>query len=333
MLRTEPEHLILASDEANIASSNLIEMRLVTVRFGARDTNLYEFVRTNGQVLPSTEPGAHIDVHLPNGLIRQYSLLESGLAPRSYIVGVKRDAKSRGGSSYLHEQLKVGSTVYIGGPRNNFPLAKEAAHSVLIAGGIGITPIWCMWKELKSRGKSVQLIYACRSRVDALFLNEIRTEDRVLVHFDDENTNNVLNMGAVLDGVPANSHLFCCGPTPMLNAFKAAAAHWPVEQVHVEYFTPQAEAATEGGFTVALARSKKEVQVLPGQTILAALTAAGINAPYSCEEGMCGACLTTVLSGVPDHRDSVLTESERESNKVMTICCSGSKTDRLILDL
>ena len=333
MFRTETTSVILASGEANSASSKLIEMRLVAVRFGARDTNLYEFVSIHGEALPATEPGAHIDVHLPNGLIRQYSLIESDSRPISYIIGVKRDPKSRGGSSFLHENLRVGSTLKVGGPRNNFPLAKDAVHTVLIAGGIGITPIWCMWQELRSRGKSVRLIYACRSRSDALFLSQIAADDRVLLSLDDENAGGFLDITNVLKDVPAQSHLFCCGPAPMLEAFRVATVHWPAEHVHVEHFTPQAKAAVEGGFAVELARSGREVQVLPGQTVLAALTAAGISAPYSCEEGICGACMTTVLNGIPDHRDSVLTELERQSNKTMMICCSGSKTDRLVLDL
>jgi ferredoxin-NADP reductase len=335
MFRGEAESVILAMGRASSASSNLIEARLVAVRFGARDTNLYEFVSANGDTLPPTEPGAHLDLHLPNGLIRQYSLLESGSAPVSYTIGVKRDVKSRGGSSFLHEQIRVGSTLHIGGPRNNFPLAKDAAHTILIAGGIGITPIWCMWRELKSRGAPARLVYACRSRADALFLNEMIADPQVFLRFDDENSGSPLDISNVMADASEHSHVFCCGPTPMLEAFKAATEHLhlPAERVHVEYFTPQAEAASEGGFTVELARSRKEIQVLPGQTILAALTAAGIRAPYSCEEGICGACMTTVLGGVPDHRDSVLTESERKSSKTMMICCSGSMTDRLVLDL
>lgn len=333
MYRVETESAILETGRASSASSNLIEVRLVAVRFGARDTNLYEFAGTRGDALPPAEPGAHIDLNLPNGLVRQYSLLESGPAPLSYTIGVKRDAKSRGGSSFLHEHIRVGSTLQIAGPRNNFPLAKDAAHTVLIAGGIGITPIWCMWRELKSRGASARLVYACRSRADALFLNELSQDPDVLLRFDEENPGGLLDIAAMLKDVSELSHLFCCGPTPMLDTFKAATAHWPAEQVHVEYFTPQADAATEGGFTVELARSKKEIRILPGQTILAALKAASIDVPYSCEEGMCGACMTTVLSGLPDHRDSVLTETERQGNKTMMICCSGSKTDRLVLDL
>ena len=211
MFRTDLESMNLASGRAGNASSRLIKARLVAVRFGARDTNLYEFVSSGGVPLSPAEPGAHIDLHLPNGLIRKYSLLESVSTPSSYVIGVKRDAKSRGGSSYLHEQIRVGSTLTISTPRNNFPLAEDAPHTVLIAGGIGITPIWCMWRELKSRGRSAQLVYACRTRADALFLGEVSADAGACLSFDDENPGGFLDIGGMLAGVPAHSHLFCCG--------------------------------------------------------------------------------------------------------------------------
>ncbi|HZT26138.1 MAG TPA: PDR/VanB family oxidoreductase [Pseudolabrys sp.] len=318
------------SDTTNNA---LIPAKLVGIRFGARNINLYEFEALDGRALPPVTPGSHIDVHIPNGLVRQYSLLEAGPSLKSYLIGVKRDENSRGGSSFLHEQIRVGTTLTIGSPRNNFPLAEDAKHSVLIAGGIGITPIWCMWSALKQRGSSVELIYSCRSRAEALFINRLSAGDKVMLNFDDESQNRVLDLVRVLSRVPKESHLFCCGPMPMLKAFEAASADWAADHVHVEYFKPAAEAAIDGGFTVELARSGKEVRVMPGQSILVALREAGIDAPYSCEEGICGACMTTVISGQPDHRDSVLTTAERSSGKKIMICCSGSKTDRLVLDL
>ena len=313
--------------------NEIIATKLVGIRFGARNINLYEFEALDGRSLPSVTPGSHIDLHLPNGLVRQYSLLRTGPTPKSYLIGVKRDENSRGGSSFLHEQIRVGATLNIGNPRNNFPLAEGAEHNVLIAGGIGITPIWCMWSALKQRGSSVELIYSCRTRAEALFINELNASDKVALNFDDENPNRVLDLGQVLSRVPKHSHLFCCGPTPMLKAFEVASENWAPHQVHVEYFTPAADAALDGGFTVELARAGKEVRIMPGQSILGALRDAGIDAAYSCEEGICGACMTTVISGIPDHRDSVLTPSERTSGKKIMICCSGSKTDRLVLDL
>jgi ferredoxin-NADP reductase len=314
-------------------NSELIPAQLVAIRFGARNINLYEFAAIEDRSLPPITPGSHIDVHLPNGLVRQYSLLEAGASLRSYLFGVKRDENSRGGSTFLHDQVRVGTILNIGGPRNNFPLAENAEHSVLIAGGIGITPIWCMWSALNQRGSSVELIYSCRSRAEALFLSELAASDRAILNFDDESPSGVLDLRQILSRVPKHSHLYCCGPMPMLKAFQAASVEWPADQVHVEYFKPVADAAVERGFTIQLAKSGKEVRVMPGQSILGALRQEGIDAPYSCEEGVCGACMTTVISGIPDHRDSVLTAAERTSGKKIMICCSGSKTDRLILDL
>jgi len=310
-----------------------IDVRLISIRFGARDTNFYEFARASGGLLPAVAAGSHVDIHLPSGLIRQYSLIQPADAPTSYIIGVKRDQQSRGGSSFLHDKMRVGDAFKISPPRNNFPLVEDAPHALLIAGGIGITPIWCMWQRLKSLSRSVELVYAARSRDDAVFLSEMEGQPGVTLHFDDERAGLVLDIEALLGRVPAGTHSYCCGPARMLKAFESASASWPRDRVHVEYFTSQAVAANEGGFTIALARSGREIVVAPGQTILAALTDAGIDVPYSCEEGVCGACMTTVLDGLPDHRDSVLTPEERSKNNKIMICCSGSRTDRLLLDL
>jgi tetrachlorobenzoquinone reductase len=316
-----------------IGPAGCIDVRLMSIRFGARDTNLYEFCESSGARLPAASAGSHVDLYLPDGLVRQYSLIEPCEAPTHYLIGVKKDAQSRGGSRFLHDAARVGDRFRISRPRNNFPLVEDAPHVLLIAGGIGITPIRCMWQRLKSLARSAELVYACRSRADAVFLSELEGEGAVALHFDDEHAGSVLDVGALLAKMPNGTHAFCCGPTPMLKAFEGAAASWPPERVHVEYFTPQAEAAKEGGFTAVLARSGKEVVIAPGETILAALVQAGIDAPYSCEEGVCGACMTTVIEGLPDHRDSVLTAEERTKNTKIMICCSGSKTDRLVLDL
>ena len=312
---------------------SLIEVRVEGIRFGARDINVYEFVKPDGTPLPPSAPGAHIDVHLPGNIVRQYSLIQAGLDTNKYAIGVKLDAQSRGGSSYMHHKLRVGSALTISAPRNNFPLNEAAPHSILFAGGIGITPIWCMWRRLKSVGGSSQLYYSSRSRRDVVFHDQLANDAAAVLHLDDESSGGVLDLQKIIGAARKDAHLYCCGPLPMLKAFESAAASWPAEQVHVEYFTPQAEAAVAGGFTVKLARSGTQVKIVPGQTILSALRAAGVDAPYSCEEGLCGACMTTVLSGMPDHRDTVLTPAERAANNKIMICCSGSKDDVLVLDL
>jgi len=311
------------------------EARLIGIRYVARDVNTYEFARPDGALLQDVEPGAHIDIALPNGLTRQYSLISPGPMPDRYIVAVKRDPQSRGGSRFMHSELRVGQTVTITGPRNNFKLDERAGHTVLIAGGIGITPIWCMIERLKQLphvSGSWNLHYSCRTRAEAAFLTELAPHPQVRLNFDDE-TGQVLDIAAILATAPSDAHLYCCGPAPMLAAFEAATANWPAKQKHVEYFTAKQAPALEGGFVVELRRSGKEFIIPPGKSILEVLRDGGMDVSYSCEQGICGACETRVISGIPEHRDSVLTPAEQAANNTVMICCAGSKTDRLVLDL
>ncbi len=309
-----------------------VDMRLTAIRFAAQDTNLYEFRRPDGAALPSVEPGAHIDIHLPNSMMRQYSLVTADGDPSAYVVGIKRDRTSRGGSIFIHDQLRVGQVLKIGGPRNNFPLKEDAAHTVLIAGGIGITPIWCMAQRLQKLGRSYELHYACRDRSEAAFMEEMQRLTQARLHFDVE-AGTFLDLKPIVANAPAGSHFYCCGPLPMLEGYEAATKALAPEQVHVEYFTAREEAATEGGYVVELRRSGLEFAIPEGRTILQVLRDGGVDVPYSCEEGVCGACETAVVSGQPDHRDNILTETERKASKTMMICCSGSKSPRLVLDL
>jgi ferredoxin-NADP reductase len=310
-----------------------MELVLTEVRMAARDTNLYTFARADKGALPGAEPGAHLGVILPNGIERQYSLTHSGPSLTHYTVGVKRDANSRGGSVFMHDQLRVGASVHIVPPRNNFPLKEDAELSVFVAGGIGITPIYCMVQRLIALGRNWELYYSSRSRRDAAFLDELKSHAQAHFHFDDEEEGRFLQVAKIVEGLPKHAHLYCCGPAPMLAAFEAATANWPPEQIHVEYFTPKFAAASEGGFVVELARSKRELTVPPGKSILQVVREAGIQVPHSCEEGVCGACETRVISGTPDHRDTILTEQERKESATMMICCSGSKSPRLVLDI
>jgi ferredoxin-NADP reductase len=315
------------------APDALIEVRLTAIRYAARDTNLYELTPLDGRPLPAYEPGAHIDLHLPNGIVRQYSLTEARPNPTSYTVGVKRDPASRGGSRYVHDELLVGKSLKISPPRNNFALVENADHVVLFAGGIGITPIWCMVQRLEQLGRSWTLHYACRSREDMAFLSSLQAMSGANFHLDDESGGKFLDVGALIAAAPKNAHLYCCGPTPMLKAFETATANWPREQVHIEYFTPKQEAAKTGGFTVELARSGKEFVIPEGKSILQVLLDAGVDVDYSCELGICGACEQRVISGEPEHRDAILTEEEQASNTKVMICCAGCKSERLVLDL
>lgn len=297
----------------------------------ARDTKLFVLENASAQALPASEAGAHIGVHLPNNVVRQYSLVVPEVAPTSYTIAVKRDVSGSGGSQYMIDHMKIGDVLQIEIPRNNFPLEEGADSSVFFAGGIGITPIWSMIQRLQQLGRTWKLYYAAQKRADAAFVKELEQFPNAHLHFDDEQ-GGFLKIADLVRNCDADSHLYCCGPTPMLEAFKQACDGRPNDKVHIEYFTSNAASATDGGFVVELARSKVEVFVPKGKTILDALRDAGVDAPYSCEEGVCGSCEMRVLSGIPDHRDVILSDSERAANKTMMVCCSGSKSPRLVLD-
>jgi ferredoxin-NADP reductase len=308
-------------------------MRLTAITYAAEQVHIYEFRPVSGASVPPFTAGAHVDLHLPNGLVRQYSIANAQGERHRYVLGVKRDAAGRGGSRFLHDDLRVGTVVKVGGPRNNFPLVEAAAHSVLIAGGIGVTPIVSMVARLRSLARPWELHYAVRRRGEAAFLDELLAGDgHVRLHVDEEQ-GSMIDVAAIVRAAPEEAHLYCCGPTPMLEAFAAAAASRPAERVHLEYFSSAVAPAVESGFIVELARSKVRVEVPPGQTILEALRARGLEVQSSCEQGICGSCETRVLAGEPDHRDMLLSDEEKATNQVMMICCSGSRSAILVLDL
>jgi tetrachlorobenzoquinone reductase len=313
--------------------AGLIDVLVTDVRPAADDTNIYELVRPDRAPLPRAEAGAHVDLHLPNGMMRQYSLVEYDASPSRYLLGIKRDPNSRGGSRFIFETLGQGVPLVIGVPRNHFPLDLRASHHVLIAGGIGITPIHAMTQKLYADRASFELHYAGRTRSQMAFVDALSLRGIANIHCDDEHAGALLDIGSIVARATEGSHFYCCGPTPMLEAFHVAVAAVPEDRIHVEYFSPKEEASKEGGFTVVLARSGKEIIVPAGQSILETLREAGLALDSSCEEGICGVCETPVISGVPDHRDAVLSDHEHASNKTMMICCSGCKSDRLILDL
>lgn len=315
-----------------------LRVRVHSVTWEAEGILSYELRDPAGAPLPAFTAGSHIDLNLPTGLVRSYSLTNSQDERHRYVVAVQKDRASRGGSTWVHDKLRTGDIVVISSPRNNFPLAEDAPHSLLIAGGIGVTPLWCMLQRLVALGRSAELIYCVRTRKEAAFREPIEAAGgkpgaKVSFNFDGEPGGKLLDIAAVVGAASPDTHLYCCGPLPMLEAFEAATKDLPRERVHVEYFTAKDAPAAEGGFTVVLAKSGKSFQIAPGKTILETLLDAGINVASSCLEGVCGTCETRVLEGVPDHRDVVLTDSERKASKTMMICCSGSKTDRLVLDL
>lgn len=306
----------------------------------ARDTNAFEFRAADGAALAPFTAGAHVDLILPNGIRRAYSLCNPQGETHRYVVGVKKASPSRGASIFLHEQLRVGAEIEIPPPRNNFPLIETAPHSVLIAGGIGVTPIWCMVQRLISIGASWELHYACRTRADAAFLSKLQALAKssplqVRLTFDHEPGGKMLDMPAIIANAPKGAHFYACGPAPMLEVFERDAAPLAPEQLHIERFSgsPNAARAPSGSFAVVLARSSRRFEIPPGKAVLDVLLDEGIDVPFSCMDGVCGSCKVGVLDGIPDHRDVVLNADERTQNRAMLVCCSRAKSECLVLDL
>ena len=306
-------------------------LRLVRTEYAAAAIHLYEFRDADGADLLPFEAGAHIDVHLGNGLVRPYSLLNAPGERHRYVIGVKLDPRSRGGSKWIHESLRVGQMVEVSPPRCHFPLDESAQHSLLIAGGIGVTPIACMAQRLRELGRQFTLFYSVKRREEAALLDML--EGPALHLHVDEERGHLLDIARLVAEAGEGTAAYCCGPAPMLDAFEAAARGRPGFAWRTERFAAQGEADTAGGYRVKLAKSQRVVRVPAGQTLLQALREAGLSVPASCEQGICGTCETRVLSGRPDHRDSLLSDDEKRGNRTMMICCSGSLDDEIELDL
>ncbi|MBT8766922.1 PDR/VanB family oxidoreductase [Metapseudomonas boanensis] len=290
-----------------------------------------------GQPLPAFEAGAHVDVHLAPGLVRQYSLCGDPANTTAYRLGVLKDPASRGGSVAVHERLQEGSEVAIGAPRNHFPLAADASRSILIGGGIGITPMIAMAHALAAQDSQFALHYCGRSRGRTAFLDELGEADFaacVHTHFDDEADAQKLDLPAVLGRPEAGAHVYVCGPAGFMDwvISEARKAGYAEDNIHREYFQVELD-ASGSGFEVVASRSGKTVQVAEGQTIVDALAGVGIKVEISCEQGVCGTCLCDVLEGEPDHRDVYLTDDEKAANDQILVCCSRAKSKKLVLDI
>ncbi|MGC0336415.1 PDR/VanB family oxidoreductase [Streptomyces sp. SLBN-8D4] len=282
-----------------------------------------------GEQLPEWEPGAHIDVVLGPGLERQYSLCGDPSDRTAWRIAVLREPAGRGGSAHVHEQLRQGGKVRVRGPRNHFAL-RPASRYRFIAGGIGITPILPMLAAAEAEGAEWTLLYGGRTRESMAFTEELsRYGDRVTVAPQDET--GLLDLASVLDGVPEGTLVYCCGPGPLLDAVEKRC---PAGLLHVERFAPKEQPEGENTeFEVELAQTGTTVTVAPDVSVLDAVRASGVEVLFSCTEGTCGTCETDVLDGTPDHRDSVLTDEEREAGETMMICVSRCRGKRLVLDL
>lgn len=320
------------------AAGEPLQLLLRGIRQQAEGIHAFELVHPQGLRLPEVEAGAHVDVHLPGGVVRSYSLAGDPGDRSHWMLGVLREAKGRGGSRAMHDGLRVGDSVTIGWPRNAFGLAQGAKHSILLAGGIGITPLKAMAHALAARGESFELHYCARTPRQAAFLEELRRlvpAQRLHLHYDGGDRTQGLDMAGLLAEVEPGTHLYYCGPGGFMEACAEAARHWPEGSVHCEHFKaperPQSELLPNGGFEVTLASSGTTVQVLPDQTIVRALELAGYRVPTSCLSGLCGACKVPYLEGEVDHQDFILSEEERAH--CMTICVSRSRSGSLVLDI
>lgn len=312
-----------------------IEVRVDAKREVAADVVTLTLRAADGAPLPEWSPGAHIDLLLDDaeGPVRQYSLCGDPADRTAWRIGVLREPEGAGTSRHVHDTLAVGDRLRVRGPRNNFGLQPSAAY-LFIAGGIGITPLLSMIASADAAGAEWRLVYGGRRRASMAFLDELAVHgDRVAIHPQDEV--GLLDLAALLDVPLEETRVYCCGPEPLLAAVEARCASWPEPALHVERFAPRAaaEPVLAGSFEVELARSGVTLTVPPDRSILEVISAAGIPVLSSCEEGTCGTCETRVLEGTPDHRDSVLDESEQAANDVMMICVSRSATPRLVLDL
>jgi vanillate O-demethylase ferredoxin subunit len=307
----------------------------------ATDICAFELVHPDGAALPPFTAGSHIDVRLRDGLVRQYSLCNHPSESHRYLIAVLRDANSRGGSIAMHA-LEAGGLLDIGEPKNHFPLDAQARHSLLLAGGIGITPILSMAEALDHAGASFEMHYCTRSAARTAFrerLAEPRFAGRVHLYFDDAQEHARLRLDALLAQARSDdTHLYVCGPMGFIAAAleAAKAAGWRDANVHREFFAaPAAPEVPEGrgAFQVKLASTGRVIDVAPDVTVVAALAQAGVEVPTSCEQGVCGTCLTRVLAGEPDHRDVYLMDDEKAANDQFLPCCSRSRSPMLVLDL
>lgn len=331
---------LLSSSEFQLSNtSDLIEVRVARKNIEAEGIASFELVRPDGGALPAFEPGAHLDIHVPGGVVRQYSLCNPANETHRYRIAVLRDPASRGGSEAMHAKVNEGDVLKVSAPRNHFPLQSGNGHTLLMGGGIGITPVLCMAEQLSRTGGSFELHYCARSQSRTAFHDALRAEsfaDEVHFHFDDGAPEQKLDIAQKLTSCTPDTHLYVCGPKGFMDAVlgKARELGWPESRIHFEYFGAEVvHKADDGAFEVEIASSGKVISIAHDTSITTALAEVGIDIPLSCEQGVCGTCLTRVISGTPDHRDMYLTPAEQEQNDQILPCCSRSKSPRLVLDL
>ena len=325
------------------AAPNL-QVRVAAKTVEALDIVTLELVAVDGKPLPAFSAGSHVDVLLPDGkggagITRQYSLCNDPSEAHRYQIAVLRDPATRGGSQAVHDRVNVGDVLQISAPKNHFSLAHDAKKHLLLAGGIGVTPILCMAERLAQTGGNFEMHYATRTPERTAFQARIAASNfaqRVQFHFDSGDAAQKLDLQALLTKPEQGTHLYVCGPKGFMDAVlgSARAQGWPESQLHYEFFgAAVAVSDSDAGFEVKLASSGRIIQIAKDKTVTKALAEAGVEILMSCEQGVCGTCLTRVLEGTPDHKDQYLTPEEQAANDQFLPCCSRSKTPMLVLDL
>ena len=323
-----------------MSNASTLSVRVTRKTAETADICTFELVTEGGGPLPSFSAGSHIDVQVPGtDITRQYSLCNDSTESSRYLIGVLRDPASRGGSVAMHDAIQEGQVLNISAPKNHFALAHEAQRSLLLAGGIGVTPILCMAERLAISGATFEMHYCTRSRERTAFYERIaktRFAEQVQFHFDDGEAAQKLDIAKLLSAPSAGLHLYVCGPKGFMDAVlsSARAQGWPEAQLHYEFFSAEVvKSDDDASFDVKLASSGRVIKVLADQSVTQALFAAGVDVPTSCEQGVCGTCLTRVIEGVPDHKDMYLTPDEQAANDQFMPCCSRSKSPLLVLDI
>ena len=296
--------------------------------------HLLEFRNAKGGTLPQFSAGAHITIRVPNGQLRKYSLCNDPAERDRYLVAVKREVHGRGGSTNLVDQVKAGDELMVAAPVNDFGLPQRAQHFLFIAGGIGITPIMAMIRQVRAEGKHFRLYYCSRSPESTAFRDELSApgiRDSVTIHYDQGDPSRSLDLQSILVERKNREHLYCCGPRPLMESVRAMTDHWSSTAVHFEAFS-EAETHKSGDkpFKVRLARSGKVLDVPVTKTILEVLRENDLEVPSSCETGTCGTCRTKMLAGEADHRDLVLAEHEKPDT--IMICVSRARSDEITID-
>ncbi|KAA0120548.1 PDR/VanB family oxidoreductase [Mycolicibacterium sp. P9-22] len=325
------------SQKPTIEADSSAKELVVAHRFdAAAGVVTLELADSDGAILPAWQPGAHIDLMLENGVVRQYSLCGTPENSSTWRIGILRDPASRGGSAYVHDNIGAGSTVRVRGPRNHFPLEDSPSY-IFVAGGIGITPILPMVAEADRRGRDWRLLYLGRSASTMAFTDELSTTygDRVRLWHDD--VHGICDLGSELAVPVADTLIYSCGPEPLLSALEQHSIHWPAGSLHVERFAakPAAEPSQNSlaTFQVECRRSAVTVEVSEDTSILEALEDADVPIMSSCLEGICGTCEAPVLEGAPDHRDSMLSAEQHAAGNTILTCVSRSLSQTLVLDI